>query len=201
MKKVLIFAAILICSGLYAQETEGTQQKDHQHALEFTTGYPGIFMLFEYGIGIESFDGQKADRHFQHGLNIGYTYSWGNRWEINALLNLHLTSYELYQYPKSESGSGYDWDAEPTLVRDEANIYGAVCADVRFKWLVRESFSMYSALGVGFSHDTWLNDFPFPFPYIAPVGIKFGKGRAYGIVEVNISAANTFGMAGIGIRL
>lgn len=186
---------------LAAQEAPATQQKSQQHALEFTTGYPGIPMQFEYGLGIVSLNGQKADRHFQYGLNIGYTYSWGKRWEVNALLNLHLTKYELYQYPKSEGENVYDWDAEPKLIEKDAKIYGAVCADVRFKWFVRESVSLYSALGVGFSHDTWLNDFPFPYPYIAPVGIKFGKRRVYGLVEVNISAANTFGMAGIGVRL
>ena len=75
-------------------------------------------------------------------------------------------------------------------------VWGSISADVRFKWIVRESFSMYSALGIGTAFA-----FPFPMPYIAPVGIKFGKGKVYGLAEVNISAANTFGMAGIGIRL
>ena len=42
---------------------------------------------------------------------------------------------------------------------------------------------------------------PIPIPYVAPIGIKFGKGKVYGIVEANISAATTFGMAGIGIKL
>ena len=201
MRRLLTIAAILLTASLSAQEAPAGKEKNHQHALEFTTGYPGIFMLFEYGLGIEGFEGQRANRHFQHGLNIGYTFLWGKRWELNTLLNLHLTRYELYQYPKLEGSNGYDWDAEPTMIQKDANIYGAICATVRYKWLVRDSFSMYSALGVGFSHDVWLNDFPFPLPYIAPVGIKFGKGRVYGIVEVNVSAANTFGMAGIGVKL
>ena len=36
---------------------------------------------------------------------------------------------------------------------------------------------------------------------INDIGIKFGKGKVYGIVEANISPATTFGMAGVGIRL
>ena len=72
----------------------------------------------------------------------------------------------------------------------------AAGASVRYKWLVRDNFSMYSGLGAGISLG-----FPIPVPYVAPIGIKFGKGKIYGIVEANVSAATTFGMAGIGIRL
>ena len=205
MRKLLTIAAILLTASLSAQEAPAAKENNHRHALEFTTGYPGFFMLFEYGLGVESLSGQKADRHFQHGLNIGYTFSWGKRWELNTLINLHLTKYELYQYPELENSYGYDWDAEPTLTAQDADIYGAVCAAVRFKWFVREGVSLYSALGVGFSHDVFLSDhnlyIPFPLPYIAPIGVKFGKGRVYGIAEVNLSAANTFGMAGIGVKL
>ena len=116
MRRLLTIAAILLTASLSAQEAPAGKEKNHQHALEFTTGYPGIFMLFEYGLGIEGFEGQRANRHFQHGLNIGYTFSWGKRWELNTLLNLHLTRYELYQYPKLEGSNGYDWDAEPTMI-------------------------------------------------------------------------------------
>ena len=90
---------------------------------------------------------------------------------------------------------GYDWKADPATTR-QTDIYGAFCTSVRYKWLVRDSFSLYSALGAGISLG-----FPIPLPYIAPIGIKFGKGKVYGIVEANVSAASTFGMAGIGIRL
>ena len=43
--------------------------------------------------------------------------------------------------------------------------------------------------------------FPIPVPYVAPNGIQFGRGKIFGIVETNISAATTFRMAGIGIKL
>ena len=88
MRKLLTIAAILLTASLSAQEAPAAKENNHRHALEFTTGYPGFFMLFEYGLGVESLSGQKADRHFQHGLNIGYTFSWGKRWELNTLLNI-----------------------------------------------------------------------------------------------------------------
>ena len=207
MKRLLTIAAILLTASASAQEAPAAKEKNHQHALEFTTGYPGLFMLFEYGLGIEAINGQEADRHFQHGLNLGYTFSWGKRWELNTLLNLHLTKYELYQHPKREDGYGYDWNAEPTMIEKDADIYGAVCASVRYKWFARENVSLYSALGLGFTHSLLLEGpnlyipIPVPLPYFAPIGIKFGKGRVYGIVEANITPANTYGMAGIGVRL
>ena len=83
---------------------------------------------------------------------------------------------------EKEMGSQYDWNADPTTTR-QTDVFGAFCASLRFKWLVRDSFCMYSGLGAGISFG-----FPIPIPYVAPVGIKFGKGRVYG-------------MAGIGIRL
>lgn len=119
---------------------------------------------------------------------------------------LHLTSYDLKQYPEindpsADDGISYDWDADPTSVDKVRKIYGSINVSFRFKWLLKESFSMYSALGLGFTHGLYFNDFPCPIPYFAPVGIKFGKGKVYGIAEINVSAATTFGMVGLGIRL
>ena len=122
------------------------------------------------------------------------------------MINLHLTILDINQYPLLPGVDGsitdgqeaidqYDWNADPTVTR-QTDVFGAFCASVRYKWLVRDNFSMYSALGAGISIG-----FPIPIPYIAPIGIKFGKGKVYGIVEANVSAATTFGMAGIGIKL
>ena len=122
------------------------------------------------------------------------------------MINVHLTIMDISKYPLlpgvediatsgPEATNQYDWNAAPTVTR-QTDVFGAFCASVRYKWLVRDNFSMYSALGAGISLG-----FPIPIPYVAPIGIKFGKGKVYGIVEANVSAATTFGMAGIGIRL
>lgn len=223
MKRAFILAAILICTGLNAQEapqatsqeaqqdtvqavSKGKESKKsypHQHAIEITTGYPSLVFLSEFAwlnTRIDaSRDGQKFKDYYQPGLNVGYTFSWGKRWELSALANVHLTIYDTLQYPEIPSTGSkkeYDKTADPTRIDRTVNVWGSISAAVRFKWIVRESFSMYSALGVGTSFH-----FPFPIPYIAPVGIKFGKGKVYGLAEVNVSAANTFGMVGLGVRL
>lgn len=208
MKRTFIIAALLICAGLNARETsqdttKTKRQYPHQHAIEITTGCPSLVFLAEYPwldrLIEASRNGQTIKEHYQPGLNVGYTFSWGKRWEVSALGNIHLTIYDVLQYPEipsSGSKKEYDKNAEPSLADRSTMVWGSISADVRFKWIVRESFSMYSALGIGTAFA-----FPFPMPYIAPVGIKFGKGKVYGLAEVNISAANTFGMAGIGIRL
>ena len=151
-------------------------------------------------------NGQTYKEHYQPGINIGYTYQWRKRWEVNTMVNVHLTIMDISQYPLlpgvdgtatsgPEASKQYDWNADPTVTR-QTDVFGAFCASVRYKWLVRDNFSMYSALGAGISIG-----FPIPVPYVAPIGIKFGKGKVYGIVEANVSAATTFGMAGIGIKL
>lgn len=212
MKKILILAALLLTTSLAAQEnTDGSQAKfDKQHSIEITTGYPSIVHDLEYPwtyrtVRMHDF-GQKYTRHYQPGINIGYTFQWSKRWEVNAMANIHLTIMDTHQYPLKagaetpdpddpNASDSYDWNADPTTTR-QTDVFGAFCAAVRYKWIVRDSFSMYSALGAGISIGL-----PIPLPYIAPIGIQFGKGRVYGIVEANVSAATTFGMAGIGVRL
>ena len=207
----IIIALLMLCSATASAQYSDTASANYkQHSIEITTGYPSIIHFFEYPLQ-ESMDirhnGQTLKQYYQPGINVGYTYQWHKRWEVNALLNSHLTIKDFYQYPllpehadlaPSEAGSSqyYDWDATPTFINRQTKLYGALCASVRFKWIARESFSMYSGLGVGTSFAV-----PFPLPYIAPIGIQFGKGKVFGIVEANISAANTFGMFGIGIRL
>ena len=204
MKRILPFIALMIMSAgsAFAQ--------DKEHSIEITTGYPSIMHFAEYPWAYSTvemgWNGQTYKEHYQPGINIGYTYQWRKRWEVNTMINVHLTIMDIYQYPLLPGADGsaisgpeaenqYDWNAEPTATR-QTDVYGAFCASVRYKWLVRDNFSMYSGLGAGISFGL-----PIPIPYVAPIGIKFGKGKVYGIVEANISAATTFGMAGIGIKL
>ena len=204
MKRILPVIALMIISAgnAFAQ--------DKEHSIEITTGYPSIMHLAEYPWTYRTvemgWNGQTYKEHYQPGINIGYTYQWRKRWEVNTMINVHLTIMDIYQYPLLPGADGsaisgpeaenqYDWNAEPTATR-QTDVYGAFCASVRYKWLVRDNFSMYSGLGAGISFFL-----PIPIPYVAPIGIKFGKGKVYGIVEANISAATTFGMAGIGIKL
>lgn len=213
MKSRLIIATILIASSLtfqdaFAQNSNNARNKSYQHSLELTTGYPSLIFNLE----LPTLSSQKQDyrpygkdivKHFTPGLNIGYTFGWSKRWEVTAMANLHFTSYDVVQYPSlpdtdmtEPTPENYNWNAEPISKTKESSINWAICASVRYKWLVRDAFSMYSALGAGVSIA-----YPIPLPYVAPVGIQFGKGRIYGIAELNISAANTYGMAGIGIKL
>ena len=216
MRKILILAALLLTTSLAAQENTDNAKAapdvkfKKQHSIEITTGYPSIVHNLEYPWQYRSMGmwwrGQKYTTYYQPGINIGYTFQWSKRWEVNAMANIHLTIMDIHQYPlkagavtpdpnDSNGDESYDWTADPTTTR-QTDVYGAFCASVRYKWIVRENFSMYSALGAGISIG-----FPIPLPYVAPVGIQFGKGRVYGIVEANVSAATTFGMTGIGVRL
>ena len=205
---VFLLAATLLFHDAFAKDLNNEKETSYQHSLELTTGYPSLIFDLEFPTLSSKMQhyrpyGQDIVTHYTPGLNIGYTFGWSKRWEVNAMANMHLTSYDIVQYPSLSDTEGngpspdnYDWDAEPVSKTRESSVNWAICASVRYKWLVRDAFNMYSALGAGISIAS-----PIPLPYIAPVGIQFGKGRVYGIAEVNISAANTFGMAGIGIKL
>ena len=157
MKRILPFIALIIISAgsAFAQ--------DKEHSIEITTGYPSIMHLAEYPwtyLTVEmGWNGQTYKEHYQPGINIGYTYQWRKRWEVNTMINVHLTIMDIYQYPLLPGADGsaisgpeaenqYDWNAEPTATR-QTDVYGAFCASVRYKWLVRDNFSMYSGLGAG----------------------------------------------------
>lgn len=203
MTRILTTLALFVAfAGMsYAQQV--------QRSIEITTGYPSILHFFEFpntSVSIDRYEhGIRETEHYQPELNIGYTYQWRERWEVNTMINLHLTILDVYKYPllpeyedveePFRDANHYDWDAEPSASK-RINLYGASCTAIRFKWLVRDGFCMYSGLGAGISLG-----FPIIVPYLAPIGIKFGKGKVYGIVEANVSAATTFGMAGIAIKL
>lgn len=68
------------------------------------------------------------------------------------MINLHLTILDINQYPLLPGVDGsitdgqeaidqYDWNADPSVSR-QTDVFGALCASVRFKWLVRDNFSM-----------------------------------------------------------
>ena len=87
------------------------------------------------------------------------------------MINLHLTIMDIHQYPLLAGADGsattgpeatkqYDWNAKPTTTR-QTDVYGAFCASVRYKWLVRDNISLYSALGAGISIGC-----PIPVPFL-----------------------------------
>ena len=197
MKRLFLAAVI----ALYAAVSASAQES--RHAVEITTGYPCVLFQFEFPwLGKGEDLGKVLDKeYYQPGLNVGYTFSWGKRWELSAQLNGHLTMYEMAEYPEVPGGDpydlDYDFDAEPVGRERFTEFNGAAAVSVRFKWLVRENYCLYSALGAGVAFVAPR----IPCPYIAPIGIKFGKGRVYGIVEANFTPLTCIGMAGIGVRL
>ena len=200
MKKLLVLALLLaVCVSASAQEKR-------QHAIEITTGYPSLAFSAEYpwlqGEIELGWEGLKVKEYYQPCLNIGCTFTKKKRWETNVVLNLHLTISDYMKYPMISEGDEfnnprYNWDAEPILDHRDTELWGALAISFRYKWIAKENVNLYSAFGLGVS----MGLFPIPLPYLAPLGIKFGKGKVYGLAELNVSPISTYGIAGIGIRL
>lgn len=176
MKKILQLALVIVtglaCCSVSAQESGNVFEK--KKALELTAGYPSI--LYRSDI----FGDEGYTDYFYPCVNISYVNSWRTRWELSTVANIH---YSEYQDNQDQSGR-------------QGRIGASVSLAFRYKWLLKENVEMYSALGLGF-----LVPYPLPFPYLAPVGIKFGKGKVYGLAELSTSPTSSFGIVGIGFRL
>ena len=89
MKRILT----IVCAMTIALLSASAQEK--QHSLEITTGYPSILHNLEYPWAYSTLEmtwnGQTYKEHYQPGINIGYTYQWRKRWEVNTMVNVHLT--------------------------------------------------------------------------------------------------------------
>jgi len=186
LKALLAVAAICFATSASAQESTETFEK--KRALEITTGHPSILFSLDFPWAHSQAElweeGKDIKTYFQPCLNIAYVYNWRKRWELSTILNLHPSIHDVYE--KSNPNN---------YVRDY-KVGGSLSLAFRYKWLLRENVEMYSALGLGI-----VSSFPLPLPYIAPVGIKFGKGKVYGLVEANMSTTSNYGIVGIGIRL
>ena len=88
-----VIALLMLCSATASAQFQ-------QRSIEITTGYPSFMHSLEYpwiSKGIDMYEhGQRYEEYYQPGINIGYTYQWRKRWEVNALLNAHLTVMDVF---------------------------------------------------------------------------------------------------------
>lgn len=163
MKRTIILLVVLLCCFTgFAEETP--QTKERRHSIEITTGLPSYPVLIKSLLSsLDSYDekdkdyGQKLHYHLPCGLNLGYAYSFGKRWEVQALANVVMTISDVRQYPvmpeDPETGKVHiDLDPEPSVVDRDVLLDYSFSVACRYKWIVREKFSMYSSLGFGFIH-------------------------------------------------
>ena len=194
MKKTFLTIIIFLtaCAMAHAQQ-------ESRHALEITTGPKSLAAELAFPSHDKVDPGVvSVKEYYQPVLSIGWTYAWKERWEMSLMASATMTWYDTKAYPlvKLPDGSSeIDTEGELYVTRD-FTVVPAISVDFRYKWLDRRNVEMYSGIGLGVSLVL-----PLPYIYIAPIGIKAGGGRVYGIAELNFSPHNTFAMAGIGVRL
>jgi len=160
----------------------------HRHAIEITSGIPPLrSWLMMPGLDARMTNRQSVQDECRWAVNAGYAYALNERWEINAILNYTSSKYTLVQ--KAESGETVSLD------KRKAETF-SLMADVRWKWVRGENHSFYSALGIGVP----IAPHTIVTPYITPVGFRIGGKHLYGLVELNLSSAATYFLAGVGCR-
>ena len=100
MKRILTIVCAIAISLLSASAQE------KQHSLEITTGYPSILHNAEYPWAYSTvemtWNGQTYKEHYQPGINIGYTYQWRKRWEVNTMVNVVNGNQKCSDFGNSE---------------------------------------------------------------------------------------------------
>ena len=176
----LLFATVTVAS---AQEFD----PEHRSALELSAGYAPLQAL------MMKYDGQSEltpERFFSPAVSLAYVFQFNETWSFQAAANISGNYYKLLDENGAEAG------------REFANLTPTAVLSLRYCWLKRKSFTMYSTFGVGLDPEILLASFfPAPIPNIAPLGIKFGKGKVYGIAEALVGSAATGLIFGIGCRL
>lgn len=204
---LMLFLGLLIPDMLQAQQLD----PERRHAIEITTGPAPLRELLcstenlDGRLGRELYKkGQRGSQECHPSVNIAYTYAMDERWDLHLVVNFCTTFYTVKQYAIVGDDSAnppkypaIDEAAGPIdCWRANTGLSWALMVDARWKWLRKDAFTLYSALGVGasFGEPTSLT------PYVSPIGIRVGRARFYGLAELNISSAATCGLAGIGFR-
>lgn len=209
----LSFAIPMIALCLLTSGALRAQQFDpaHRHAIEITTGPAPLRELVRSASSLDGqlgrdlyTKGQRGSQECHPSINIAYTCALNERWDLHLMANFSTTFYTVKQYAIVGEGSlnppvypAIDEAAGPIDTwRANTGLSWAVMVDARWKWLRRDAFTLYSALGVGvsFGQPKQLS------PYVSPIGIRVGRKHVYGLAELNISSAATFALAGIGFR-
>ena len=182
------FSIVLIGLALLLSRPAGAQHFDagHRHAIELSTGYPPLHGSLGFDANLLRSRGIESKLLFRPSVNLGYTFSITELWDFNMIFN-YCTS--IYRMSRREPEPGMAW-------KEYYHAF-SLMADARIKWFRTDLIRLYSAFGAGV---TYAAESILPAFYITPVGINIGKGHLYGVVEVNVSSAATFFLAGAGWR-
>lgn len=179
----------------------------HRHSIEFSSGLPPFHgLLLGSSNNARMYQGFREKTHLRPCFNLGYTYVMNEKWDFNFVLDAVAQFYTQTYYPKLETSpedggpvdiGGFDYDAAPISTKNGSRWWVSYNFDFRWKWYRNDSVRLYTAFGLGYVPGCPITPV---LPYIAPIGINFGRSHLYGIAELNASPAASIILAGVGYR-
>lgn len=201
LQAIILFLTVLtIHCG--AQEYQGLER---QRSFEILTGMHSISTMMSTPGHPDHSDTWKDEAAgigkkpiFPPNLMIAYTDRISEHWDLCLIAGVSGWFYSHRQYPAS--GEGYDWNADPVWKKTEFSLCDvAVAAIGRYNWVRRDSWQLYSSIGLGVSMGIWPS-IPI-LPHLGLIGVRFGRNKWYGIAELSVGPTAAGPMAGIGYRL
>ena len=203
MKRYFAILAVLVCClPCNAQQFD----PEHRHSIEISTGLPPFHGLL---LGAGNYErisrGFEETTHLRPCINLGYTYAINEKWDFNFVLDAVAQIYTQSYYPSKgisfSEGEGiqesFDRNADPVSVKLGSRWWVSYNADFRWKWYRTDNLRLYTAFGLGYVPGCPITPV---LPYIAPIGINWGKNHFYGIAELNASPAASIILIGAGYR-
>jgi len=133
-------------------------------------------------------DGLYQDKRFCTSINLSYSQRIRPKLDLGAVLNIGWWSFNV-----NDIETGQKLYRRHTL--DNLECFTATVF-LRWNWLRRESFTLYSSIGAGVTFTVAM-----VWPHLTPIGIRYGRKRVYGMAEITGVTTAVGGVIGIGYRL
>ena len=187
-RKVLIMALLLALPLFTARAQEF--DPEHRWGIEAKVGLSPLQTLMEKYKDREDLpEGSTYRNQTGPAATLSAVFEMNERISLEAGVNL---SRAIYEISKPE---------DPYPFTDYGTITFTAVFSVRYAWLYRPHYKLYSGLGVGMTPKVMLATFfPSPIPNITPLGVTFGFNRVYFNAELCAGGASVGGLAGIGIK-
>ena len=163
---------------------------EHRLGIEVRGGFSPLQTIMEkYKDREELPEGSSYRNLTGPAATVSVNYEMNERVSLQGGLNFSRAVFEI---SKPE---------DPYPFTDKGTLTLTAVLSVRYAWMYRPHFKLYSGIGVGMTPKVMLASFfPSPIPNITPLGMTVGFNKFYFNAEFCAGGISVGGLAGVGIK-